>query len=385
MFPVFASGDCFVYYDYDTATWIAYTGYNNPGTHWNGSWRAPVSVLFHRGQIITVGANIASPAPSDSRIVRWSEIGAFRFLGQTALAERNEAGYRYAEVDDHEILLRALPMGKNVVVYGTFGSLSMRIVESPAPTFGFENLGPAGIVNPLAAGGDDKKHLMVARDGNVWLTSQNQYGVAQIERVGYSEYFKKAQAIVDRPRGIGIVVVVYNSVKDEFYISDGNESFLFTTDGLSRIGKNFTSIFNYENAALTNQFQFDYLGDRPYGIFSESEDSDSAIFQSDAVDLGMNAIKTIETIEVQGTLPEGANLELMVETRANRAQPFRTTKWVRCNDSGVASPIVAGVEMRVNVRCTKVDRLTLEGLRIWWKLNDKRNIRGNYNAAPANA
>jgi hypothetical protein len=92
----------------------------------------------------------------------------------------------------------------------------------------------------------------------------------------------------------------------------------------------------------------------------------------------MYPIKTIETIDIMGTLPADSYTEVMVETRVDRSQSFRSTKWVRCNPGGVASPIVSGVDFRVNIRGTKSSGLNLESLRLWWKLNDKRNIRGNY-------
>lgn len=378
LYPVFASGDCFVYYDYDTTQWIAYTGSNTSGSLWNSSWKAPVSVLFHLGQILTVGANVATTSPSDSRVVRWSEIGAFRFLGQTATVERNEAGFLHGGIDDAEILLRALSLGKRVIVYGTFSCFSMRPVESPAPAFAVDSIRNIGIVNPLAVGGTDSKHLLVARDGTIWMVTLDQYSNVQMESVGFSEYFADMQAIVDMSRGIGIVNVVYNHTEEEFYISDGIESFIFNDNGLTRCSKNITSLLNYENAMVTGATQFEYIADTPYAIYSSS--GEGTTIQTDILDLGMNAIKTIETIELMGTLPEYGVVEVMIETRVDRSSPFRSTKWVRCNKSGVASPIVAGVELRVNVRSSKADGLALEGLRLWWKLNDKRNIRGNYAA-----
>ncbi len=377
MFPVFASGDFLVYYDYDVDEWIVYDSTNDGGSHWDDTWKAPVSVLFHLGQIIAIGANIASTAPSDSRIVRWSEIGAFRFLGKTATPHRNEAGFTYAGIDDNEILLRALPLKKKIMVYGTFSCFSMKPVVSPAPTFALDSVKAIGIVNPLAVGGNEDKHLLVARDGTLWLISPDTYGNTKMEAVGFSEYLANMQATIDRAVGTGIVSVVYNEVEDEFYISDGSEAFLFNEHGLVRMEKNLTGFINFENAALTNTSQFTYIGDHPYGIFSTNAD-ETFTFQSDIIDLGMNAIKTIEAVEIIGTLPSDAVTEVMIETRVDRTQTFRTTNWVRCNPSGVASPIVAGVELRVNIRCTKVTDLILEKLRLWWKLNDKRNIRGNY-------
>jgi hypothetical protein len=379
MFPVFASGDTFVYYDYDTSAWITYTGLNSGGTHWSTSWKPPIATTFHKGQIVTVGSITATTAPSDSRVIRWSEIGAFRFLGKTATAHKNEAGFAYAPVDDKEMLLRALPLGDNIIVYGTFACYSMKPVIHPAPTFGIDAVRAIGIANPLAVGGNDKKHLLVARDGTLWLwaIAKDKVSVSALEKVGYSEYLSVMQRDIDMSTGHGIVSVVYNEQEDEFYISDGVTGFIYTEDGLTETGKMFTSMVDYTNAMVTALSDFSYISNVPLGVFIE-KDEESIVLQTDILDQGMSAIKMIETVEILGTLPEGAQVEVMVEMRATRDVPFRSTQWLRCNRSGTCSPVVSGSELRVNVRISEWKGATIEGIRIWWKMTDRRYIRGRY-------
>lgn len=382
MFPVFASGDCFVYYDYDTSAWTDYTGvFGGAGTHW--AWPPPVAACFVNGQIITCGSRFGGGTPSNSRSVRWSEIGAFRFSGCTADDNKNEAGFMFAGIDDSEILLRCLPLKKRVIIYGTFGIFALRPVESPAPTFGVDqtfNVWNVGIVNPLAVGGSEKKHLMVDREGYLWQVDNDIYGNVQIKKVGYEEYLGQMQKIVDFDRGYGLISIVFNEQEDEYYISDGNKSFLFNGE-LTQISKNITSYMSYRNANIVNVTNLDEITERPLGPYSTNSDEGYCYYQTDTLDANLNAIKTLETVELIGTLPDEATCDIMVEARVNRTMAWRETKWVRINPSGYATPTVSGAELRVNIRVKGTSGFLLEGLRCWWKLVDKRGIRGNYASA----
>ncbi|MFA6972693.1 MAG: hypothetical protein WC208_15020 [Gallionella sp.] len=386
-FPVFASGDLLVYYDYTTSAWVAFnkaTLGSTAGTHWDTTWDQPVSACFFNGQVIVCGGTSSTTWPSNSRLVRWSEVGAFKFLGKTATAISNVAGQVFAPCDDNEILLRCMKLGRRVIVYGTFSCFVMRPIEDPVPAFGIKKLdGIVGMRNPLAVAGNETKQLIVDREGDIRLITYDVYENVNVELVGHSEYLGNAQKNLNMSTGEDIVIVTYNEQEDEFYISNGIESFLFREGELTRINKCITSMVNYKNAAVTDSSDFAYINKMPIGVYSDCDD-EVALYQSDAIDLSMNAIKTIETVELTGTLPAGANAEVMIETRVNRTEAFRSTKWVRINPSGIASPIVSGVEMRVNVRVSKLTGLTLESLRLWWKLSDKRGIRGNY-ASTSNA
>jgi hypothetical protein len=382
-FPVFASGDLLVYYDYTNTAWVAFnkaTLGSTGGTHWDVTWDQPVAACFFEGQVIVCGGTDSTTFPSNSRIVRWSEIGAFKFLGKTATSISNVAGFTFAPTDDNEILLRCLKLGKKVIVYGTFSCFEMRPVENPAPTFGIKHLRNIGIRNPLAVGGSDSLHILVDREGYIWKVTLDNYGNPVVDKIGYGEFFAAAQKNHSIATGEDLVNIVYNDQEEEFYIGNGKESFLFREGELTRINKCITSIISYRNAAVTDSSDLDYINTLPIGAYSQVDDN-CFLFQSDIIDLGINAIKTIETVDLNGTLPSDVYAEVMIETRANRTQPFRSTKWVRTNPNGVASPIVSGVEMRVNVRTNKIDGLTLESLRLWWKLSDKRGVRGNYAGA----
>ena len=94
--PVFASGDALVYWDTVTEQWTVYQkGTPGSGPIWSELWYNPVCVCFANGQLIAGGAKGTDTTLSDgmpegdgtyidyiseTRIVRWSEIGAAKFL-----------------------------------------------------------------------------------------------------------------------------------------------------------------------------------------------------------------------------------------------------------------------------------------------------------------
>jgi hypothetical protein len=378
LFPVFANGEYLVYYDYGSTAWICYDGTSAHGTLWNHNWLPPMSTLFHYGQILTVGALKAGGTVSQSRILRWSEIGAFRFLGNTANPLTNDSGYWYAPVDNNEIILRAMSLGKNIILYGTFSTYVLQFAETPAPTYSFRLLKNVGIANPIAVGGDNKKHLMIDRNSNLWKIEANDLEKVGLEYIGYSDALKSLQTIIEPITGAGIVSILYNETEQEWYISDGQHGgFVYREAGLTQVDKMFTGIINLVNAATTETTAYRYMGAAPLGLFA-STGSGVLLYQSDILDQDMSALKTIETVEILGTLPTDAIIEVMIETRATRDVAFRATKWVTCNRSGACSPIVSGTEMRVNVRMSTWQNATIEGLRLWWKVIDRRYIRGRY-------
>jgi hypothetical protein len=72
-------------------------------------------------------------------------------------------------------VVRILSAPNGFTVYGSNGATFMRDVESPTPGFGMQPLAgwPEG-QGVLAVDGDERGHLAVATDGNVWFVADNQ-------------------------------------------------------------------------------------------------------------------------------------------------------------------------------------------------------------------
>ena len=250
MFPVFASGDLFVYYDYDSTAWIARSkAYSTEGgTRWHDDWYPPISACFFRGQIVVSGSATDSGTVSQQRVVRWTEIGNFDFLGMTATPRKNTSGELYAPGD--ETVMRVMALSDAIMVYGTQTVFAMKPVEKPAPTYSVDSVSSdagiiAGINSPLAVGGNYAKHLVVDRTGCLFLVSQEKGGLVRgavtVKNLGYQEFlYPLVQGSNDCVTSR--VNVTYNSDYDEFYISDGKTGFIYNSVGLTKSTKQITSL-----------------------------------------------------------------------------------------------------------------------------------------------
>ena len=375
MFPVFASGDMLIYYDYAATAWKYWqkgTGTTAQGSKWSSDWYQPTSVCDFRGQAIAAGSRVATTAPSQSRIVRWSDIGAFDFLGKTSKSRKNEAGQWFLPYDDKEICMRVLPLENAVIVYGTFGVWAMIPVESPAATFGFKRLYEPGIVNPLAVGGDLKRHLFVDRFGEL-VSIDNSLTVTDL---GYSEFFETLQDSISHATGVGVLRVLYDEINDEWHIGTGVKQYLFKNEALTEIKRAITSMVTLQRAQITDTARSTIVGGT-YGFYQDIAETYMR-FVTDTIDMGLGTIKMIETVEVQGDFPSYTALEVAIDYRYDKSSTFARSSWVRCAPDGVATPMVAGNDLRVAVRVTPYTNVKVYGLSIGWKLVDKRHIRGMY-------
>lgn len=253
MNQAFASANVLVYYDRNDSAWITRDKNNGyaTGTNWHSDWYQPVSICNFKGQFVCVGSKTTTASPSQSRIIRWSEIGGFRWLGSTATAMRNEAGYMFADVDDDEILLRCLPHKRGVIVYGTFHTIALLPVsdikfDPPVVTFSPQLLIPTGISNPLAVGGWDDMHAMVDRRGRLWTIDVD----LKVQLLGYEEFLYPLVMNCSPTGKVGMCSVVYNKAEREFYISDGRYSYLLNEGGLTQISRCISGILDVKEARL---------------------------------------------------------------------------------------------------------------------------------------
>jgi hypothetical protein len=168
------------------------------GDAWGAGWNPPISICLFRGQVIAAGVKHTAPESTvaDARLVRWSEIGAFRFLGATATTMRNEAGEYYIGESNLDIALRVLPIKTGIVVYGAYSITVLDPVAQPVPAFGISKHLSIGIANPLAVAGNDKKHLLIDTTGNLWLIALDARDVISEKSIGYSHIFASLMILV---------------------------------------------------------------------------------------------------------------------------------------------------------------------------------------------
>jgi hypothetical protein len=363
-------------------------------TQWLASWGAPMCGCFFRGQVILGGKYLTTQEafPSDSRIVRWSEIGAFRFLGATANAKKNEAGFTYTSEYVDECVMSILPLKNGVVVYSTMSIFIMKPASSPAPTYSIDEFKSGiGILHPLAVAGHKSQHVLVTKEGYLCKVYIDQYGQTIFKNMGYQHIFAPMQDTFSITSGTGIVAIVYNPDDDEYYISDGITSYLFHNDMLFEIGATITSYINTNPSIMSDEL-FQHCGNKKLGCVSYNINKNDIYLETDIQDFGLSAIKTIQQVEIAGGYNSDQEVYVMVKWRNKRSDEFRETEWRRCSPNGVATPIVSGTDFRI---CAKITPLLVEGriinpmnveisnITVEWKLIDKSSVRGNYASSSA--
>lgn len=355
------------------ATPIAVSGVYG-AVSWKSGWQPPISMCFFKGQVFTCGVKHTTPdsGVSDARLVRWSEIGAFRFLDCTANPLRNEAGQLYLGKSDSEMALRVLPLKEAVVVYGSFSTIALKPVTDPAPTYSPSLVMPTGIKQPLAVGGDENAHLLVDRSGYLRMVTVSQVGV-QSKILGYQDIFAPMQADLSIATGQGVIVVTYNPDDEEFYISDGRRSFLYSEGVLTEISKAYSGYIK-PGEALLSSHENSLFTDAPLSAITVLDSSPMLYFITDPVNFNMGGIKQIQGVELLGSFKDA---EVSIDWRNNKSEPFRSTPWKRCSPQGICKPIVSGSDIRVKCRMPYSDAV-LDGIVIEWQLSDKMSVRGNY-------
>lgn len=127
-------------------------------------------------------------------------------------------------------VLRVLPLGNGVAVYGEQGATWLEPVVTSAPTMAVRPIpGLAKGIGPCQRSsvyGDEFRHVLVDSEGVLWLIRMGEFG-PQGERLGYEEYLKP---LVDEE--LPNVVASYDDARQEFWISGRNACYVLTAQGL---------------------------------------------------------------------------------------------------------------------------------------------------------
>lgn len=259
---------------------------------------------------------------------------------------RGEAGY--VEMPFPGSVLRLKQLEGSVIVYGTNGVARIRIdPELLLPSV--EVIAPIGISDRGFVGGNTFKHLAVMATGELFIITSK-----EIQRIGYKEFFSALEDIN----------ITYDEVNDVFYISDGESTFVLTQYGLSQTDVVLTTGMNY-----FTEFRACY-----------TDPGDEALIVTDTIDFGQPGLKSLETIELKGSWSN--TVEVAVSYRLSYSDSFATTEYMPVNAQGVCYCKITAKEFRIHIRETKLTAfsLDLDEMIIRWKMTDKRNIRGQYDA-----
>lgn len=324
------------------------------------------TVCNFKGQLI--GGNIVSDwYDCDETFIVWGRIGEANLIPE----RKNEAGFRRDPFGGKVHHVRRL--GDDVIIYSSKGITRMFPVQSPAATFGFEELLSIGIRNQGAVSGSIAEHLFVDKGGSIWRIDKG----AKLTYLGYEEYTREfatdddeyyIDEYGDRAEASSNVIVNYDNLNFDFYICNNAKGFLKSPYGMARVHKSMSSIW-YDRRLL---------GTRQPNLLINLEHS----IVSEVFNMGYGGNKTIFSVE--SGLHGVGDAEVAIDWRASIESPFQRTDWIPLNDLGIATIIISGMEFRLCFRAKSLTNFSssLDYFKVRWKMTDLRGLRGVYAAPP---
>lgn len=334
----------------------------------NGSGHAPPvrCICNFRGQLIAGMYSYSAESPGDTlnNFVAWSEIGSVTPLvmftdSQYFIDRRISEGlavqpYKRTsgvyKVGSNSIIHRVLPLGNGVMVYCSDKIFYMRAVSSPEPTFAIVPVFDFGIPSTFCAEGDDREHVFVTSDKQVWRVVED----TKPKLLGYKEFITTLT---------GAIVISKNSDYGDYYISDGTKTYLLSPFGLSQW-------FQYPTSLVWEDANKRLIG--PIAISTDV----SAYMASDVLDFGVRGLKTLTVMEIGATgqvMTANVDYKYKVTDAAFTASRFKTA-----SSFGAVTPLVSGTEFKVRVKGADYTKFDLDYLTVRYKYVDKRMIRGVY-------
>ncbi len=236
--------------DYYSADWLAY---------WNS--------LLTRAKEFGFDVPSATNAPGQNW-VQWSVIGGgdtFNFkgaaddpprrglfctegLGTNSLIKDSEDFFLdqlrmhqtgFLVMDWQGLVLRVLPLGNRVIVYGSDGISAIFPVSDPVPTFGLiDNLLQMGIHAGVSVAAGRSRHVFLDFEGALWSIDGN----LNLTRIDYENHIGRRtdDAVTDR----NDIFVSYDAMFDDFYISSDNGCWVLSGNKLYETGYLVSSLFH---------------------------------------------------------------------------------------------------------------------------------------------
>ena len=302
------------------------------------------TVCNFKGQ--AVGGNVVSAwYDCDETYYVWSNIGEMNFN----LGRRNEAGYKRDPYGG--VIYHTRRLGDSVIGYSSKGITRMSPVQSPAATFGFEELSDIGLINQGAMNGSKDRQVYVGEDCKLrHITARG------IEELDYERYMRRLD---------GTIIVSYEPSKKDFYISDGATTFLLSGDGMSEVSQHPSTVWRSNNSSY---------------MLPDTEDNASPYLCSEIFDMGYKGQKTISSIETDAHAVE--------DPEAGVDQTHDLSNWSidhyrPINNMGAASNVVSGNAFRFRLRFSDLlDSFRIGYIKARYKMTDLRSLRGVYAPAP---
>lgn len=275
--------------------------------------------------------------------VEWGAIGSLEFDWD----RRNEAGGMPMPWNGE--VFRVRQIGSNVMVYGDGGIVLLKPIAEPVVGFGMKKMALYGIMSRGAVGGNNEKHLLIDEAGNLRKATTD-----GIQYLGYREFFA--------PMVGKDIVIEYNPIDDEFYISDGTVAYCYTERGLTRMRE-----------SISGGALFD-------GVFvgiSYSLGESYRTVVSNPFDFGIRGSKAITYVWLNADT--SLSTQVAIDWRTSGGGSFNRTGFRPVSPEGFVEFPIEGTEFKLVVRTPVSETTDLGGeVTIGYQVTDKRSIRGTY-------
>lgn len=256
-----------------------------------------------------------------------------------------------------------------LIVYAEDAIFALKSMIDPAPGYAVKKLANFGIHNSWEVGVGNSEHIFVDMSGRLWKIRRNESGEPTLQFLDYQEFIDDN---IDSSSTYNSIV--FNPLKDEYYIGGLVTGYALTKSGLSKIKHTLTSPYIPGAAAVQNTSDFK-------AFYYEHTALTRFEGETEVFDLDLRGIKMLAFVELGVTIDSGKTVEVKVFSRFSKVGGFFDNGWKTVNNEGFVYMGISGVDFKVAIRTgtsSDYQSLKLSNIKVSWKLSDKRNIRGQY-------
>jgi hypothetical protein len=269
------------------------------------------------------------------------------------LQDRIAAGdFGWAPMPYDGAVLGLKSLGKNLISYGEGGIAVLQPVVGGgdiAPTFGINKLSSVGIYSRGSYSGSSSVHYFLDPNGDLWRLT----GSLELNRLGYQDYFK---SWIDNEDEVSLY---FDEIEQELYLTNGEESFLYSNSGLSSINGVYTWVTTHRS--------------KVYGSSVENSSKYKSLCSS-KFDGFKREVKTITAIHLD--VETDGLVEVSVKYKYNLKDNWNQTSWHRLNNEGNTALRIAGSEFQFCIRVSNESYFRLGRATLKVQYADKRFSRG---------
>lgn len=288
----------------------------------------------------------------DCNIVAWSRIGEVNWDFELG----NEVGW--APMPWQGCVLAVLPLGYEVVVYGSNGVAKLKPEDKPVPTYGIHRFGEPGVYSDKTVAGDSSQHLYLGTNFNLYIVEPERALSAEGKaprKIGYKKFMEQ----LDDPH------ITFDPVNRQWWIGDGRKCFIYNGVGLCECSITPTHLNHLDGTLLG---------------FAHTHGGDEAIVETSPLSFSSRGIKTLMNVESDVETTERQPVFGRASVKYHYEKEFRPLQDIILDPRGAFFPVAAGTELKVRYWTKNFRHFLLTKLWLHFKNTDKHFSRGVINA-----